>query len=45
MGRDQEQQGLAFSLYPLYFFLYSPFKKRGRRIGKGRGSEGAKIRV
>ena len=27
MGRDQEQQGFAFSLYPLYFFLYCPFKE------------------
>ena len=26
MGRDQELKWLAFSLYPLSFFLYSPFK-------------------
>ena len=26
MGRDQELTRLAFSLYPLSFFLYSPFK-------------------
>ena len=26
MGLDQELKGLAFSLYPLSFFLYSPFK-------------------
>ena len=26
MGRDQELKLLAFSLYPLSFFLYSPFK-------------------
>ena len=25
MGRDQELKGLAFCLYPLLFFLYSPF--------------------
>ena len=25
MGRDQELKWLAFSLYPLSFFLYSPF--------------------
>ena len=26
MGRDRELKWLAFSLYPLSFFLYSPFK-------------------
>ena len=26
MGRDQELKWLAFSLYPISFFLYSPFK-------------------
>ena len=26
MGRDQELKWLAFSLYPLSFFLYCPFK-------------------
>ena len=26
MGHDLELMGLAFSLYPLSFFLYSPFK-------------------
>ena len=26
MGRDQELKELAFSLYPLSLFLYSPFK-------------------
>ena len=26
MGRNQELKWLAFSLYPLSFFLYSPFK-------------------
>ena len=25
MGRDQELKGVAFSLYPLSFFLYCPF--------------------
>ena len=25
MGRDRELKCLAFSLYPLSFFLYSPF--------------------
>ena len=28
MGRDQELKWLAFSLYPLSFFLYSPFKSK-----------------
>ena len=27
MGHDQELKWLAFSLHPLSFFLYSPFKK------------------
>ena len=27
MGRDQELKWLAFSLYPLSFFLYCPFKQ------------------
>ena len=27
MGRDRELKWLAFSLYPLSFFLYSPFKQ------------------
>ena len=27
MGRDQELKWLAFSLYPLSIFLYSPFNK------------------
>ena len=27
MGRDQELKWYAFSLYPLSFFLYSPFKR------------------
>ena len=27
MGRDQELKWLAFSLYPLSFFLYSPFSE------------------
>ena len=26
MGRDQELKWLTFSLYPLSFFLYSPYK-------------------
>ena len=26
MGRDRELKWLAFSLYPISFFLYSPFK-------------------
>ena len=26
MGRDRELKRLAFCLYPLSFFLYSPFK-------------------
>jgi len=28
MGRDQELKWLAFSLYPLSFFLYSLFKRQ-----------------
>ena len=28
MGRDEELKLLAFSLYPLSFFLYSPFKRK-----------------
>ena len=27
MGRDQELKWLAFSLYPLSFFLYCPFNQ------------------
>ena len=27
MGRNQELKRVAFSLYPLLFFLYSPFKE------------------
>ena len=27
MGRDRELKLFAFSLYPLSFFLYSPFKE------------------
>ena len=38
MGRDQELKWLAFSLYPLSFFLYSPFKRTNLPI-KGRVTE------
>ena len=30
MGRDQELKWLAFNLYPLSFFLYSPFKQENQ---------------
>ena len=32
MGCDQELKWSAFSLYPLPFFLYSPFKQRERSL-------------
>ena len=32
MGRDRELKWLAFSLYPLSFFLYSPFNIKNYRM-------------
>ena len=36
MGRDQELKWLAFSLYPLSFFLYSPFKENNFLLSWGK---------
>jgi len=45
MGRDQELKWLAFSLYPLLFFLYCPFKLKCRKILQRLRAERAALTV
>ena len=39
MGRDQELKGLAFRLYPLSFFLYSPIKLKLAKFKQGQTNQ------